>query len=1030
MQKQQPPRAPVAVTMQAHGLQNWRRLSVKDGCEASVLVPSVLLNRLRRCCCSGGTATWPGSLPPTVQTIDCCTSLCVLGTAGAALLRLAPRRRGSERHCSSKNWHRNLAIGCRRLAKAASLEMHQQLTQEGDSEPDATNDDERWLLRYLPDIPGPSNTSDEMAESFLEAVNARGIALYAKQEEAILEVFGDSHVVLSTPTGSGKSLVAMSMLFKAVAEGRRAYYTCPIKALVSEKFFDLCRAFGPDLVGMATGDVSINSRASIVCCTAEVLANVALRDGSAADVDYAVMDEFHYFGDASRGFAWEAPLLRLPRATFLLMSATMGSNPRLHETLERLTGRSVRVVSSQDRPVPLDWSYWPSTVLESLSKLVKEDKVPVYVVNFTQHDAAQLASLLVMTGGDLSCSQERKEEIRKTIGDVRFNSPYGPQIRSYLLNGIGLHHAGLLPRYRLLVERLAQSGLLWCICGTDTLGVGVNVPIRTVLFTRLCKFNGETTVILRSRDFHQIAGRAGRRGFDDQGSVVAVAPEHEVENMKLEAKIQSTTKSKDKAKLSNRRRAAPDRNYKHWDEATFKRLKVSPPEPLLSQFQLSQGTVLSVLQGAQAHGRDGGQELDTLVAEAQCSEAQKYFWQQQIGLYSEALVKSGLVSREGDTMKLNTTLQQDFLLFQDVSLFLVEVLPLLQWEYSSGDEFATAVLSIVEAVCEDPVAVLNAQTNYARSQRMEALKRKKVSFEKRVAEVELVEREKPLPAGTSLLPAFKKFIEQHPWVSKDELRPKAVVQEMFRDQLTFNDFIDRLSSADKYKKVVRQEGLLLRYLTQVHKTMRHNIPEEYKNDELLEVEAFLLATVNATDTSLLREWEQLKALEQGTSLRREDNIGSMEQDERVLLNQTALEVVPDDIAEVGTGTGTMGGMPETELEARALQLRVRVEMLRLARHLAQRRWKDAALDIRLSYDDTGRVWDADLLAEAVRGCGMECSCNRDAIEVEMGETEAGWEVEAVVYAKDDPDTVAMQIEAFGPWPKTSFEQLLELRRIG
>jgi len=385
-------------------------------------------------------------------------------------------------------------------------------------------------------------------------------------------------------------------------------------------------------------------------------------------------------------------------------------------------------------------------------------------------------------------------------------------------------------------------------------------------------------------------------------------------------------------------------------------------------------------------------------------------------------------------MKLNTTLQQNFLLFEDVSLFLVEVLPLLQWEFPSGDDFANAVLLITEAVCEDPVAVLKAQTNYARSKRMETLKKNRVPFEKRVAEVDLVEREKPLPAGPSLLPAFKKFIEQHPWVKEDALRPKAVVQAMYKDRLTFTEFIERLNSADKYKTVVRQEGLLLRYITQVLKTLRHNIPEEFKIDELLEVEAFLLATINATDTSLLREWEQLKALEQGTS-RPDEALGSLEQD---VLVPPHLEVVSDDSTEAGTfevedahegDEGTRENAPETEFEARALQARVRVEMLQLSRHLAQRRWKDAALDIRLSYNDAGRVWDPDLLCEAVLACGMECSCSRDAIEVEMGETEAGWEVEAIVYAKDDPDTVAIQIEAFAPWPKTSFEPLLELRRI-
>ena len=418
----------------------------------------------------------------------------------------------------------------------------------------------KYLLRarQCPDDPA------RMRQDFFDFIADKGLQLYAKQEEAIHAVFGDSHVVLSTPTGSGKSLVASAMLFRSIAEGRRAYYTCPVKALVSEKFFSLCHDFGPELIGMATGEVSINNAAPVICCTAEVLANVALRDGPGAELSYAVMDEFHFFDDKGRGYAWEVPLFRLPQVTFLLMSATMGDNQALYANVTAYTGRKVTTITSTDRPVPLDWSYLFETA-------------------------------------------------KGAIDDMEFDTPYGDRLRQLLINGIGLHHAGLLPKYRRLVEQMAQAGNLTCICGTDTLGVGVNVPIRSVLFTQLCKYDGEATVLVTPRQFHQIAGRAGRRGYDTKGSVVAVHPAHEVYNKQLQELIKAAGNKKERERLQRRRRSAKN-NFVHWDEETFAKLRTSSPAPLRSRFQLSQGHVLSLLQGAEEHGRDGLAEVHELIS--------------------------------------------------------------------------------------------------------------------------------------------------------------------------------------------------------------------------------------------------------------------------------------------------------------------------------------------------------------------------------------------------------------------------------
>src|SRR5512141_200546 len=436
--------------------------------------------------------------------------------------------------------------------------------------------------------PGDSPGSDLLLGLFLDYVAGRGLTLYPAQEEAILELFEGKNVIINTPTGSGKSLVASALHFASLAHGRRSVYTCPIKALVNEKWMALCRELGPENVGLSTGDATVNREASVLCCTAEVLANIALRDGEQARVDDVVMDEFHWYADRDRGVAWQVPLLTLPRARFLLMSATLGDVSFFEEALTRLNGRPTTVIKSAERPVPLEYAYSEIPLAQTVDKLVAEHKAPVYVVHFTQRDAADSAQ--DFTSLDL-CTREEKNAVAREIAGFRFTSPYGPDIRQWLKQGIGLHPAGLLPKYRVLVEQLAQQGLLKVICGTDTLGVGINVPIRTVLFSRLCKFDGHKTAVLSARDFHQIAGRAGRKGFDERGYVVAQAPEHVIENLRLEQKKQAGKKVVKKN--------PPEKGYVHWDRATFERLCTRAPEPLESRFEVTHGMILYLLQAEQ-----------------------------------------------------------------------------------------------------------------------------------------------------------------------------------------------------------------------------------------------------------------------------------------------------------------------------------------------------------------------------------------------------------------------------------------------
>src|SRR5271156_4918962 len=359
------------------------------------------------------------------------------------------------------------------------------------------------LTDLLPAAPEP----DAVFGAFAKWSTQRGLALYPHQEEALIEIVSGANVILSAPTGSGKSLVAAGAHFAALADGRRTFYTAPIKALVSEKFFELCAAFGPAEVGMMTGDASVNADAPIICCTAEVLASIALRDGAAADAGLVVMDEFHYYADPERGWAWQVPLLELPRAQFLLMSATLGDVSRFETDLTWRTGRPTAVIHSAERPVPLHFSYVITPLHETLEELLATKQAPIYIVHFTQAAAVDQAQALMSVN---VCTRDEKDAIAELIGNFRFTAGFGKTLSRLVRHGIGVHHAGMLPRYRRLVETLAQAGLLKVICGTDTLGVGINVPIRTVVFTALSKYDGKRTRLLHAREFHQIAGRAGR----------------------------------------------------------------------------------------------------------------------------------------------------------------------------------------------------------------------------------------------------------------------------------------------------------------------------------------------------------------------------------------------------------------------------------------------------------------------------------------------------------------------------------------
>lgn len=670
---------------------------------------------------------------------------------------------------------------------------------------------------------------------FLAYVESIGLELYPAQEEAILEITSGNNVILNTPTGSGKSLVAMAACFAALSYGERAYYTAPIKALVSEKFLSLCRVFGPENVGMMTGDATVNPDAQIICCTAEILSNLALRQGQDADLEWVIMDEFHFYSDRERGVAWQIPLLTLPHARFLLMSATLGDTEFFLNELSRLTSADSKLVTSDERPVPLDYSYVETPFHETIIDLLNSGKAPVYVVHFSQRAASEQAQRL--TSLDF-LNKEQKITLKDELKGFRFDSPFGRELARFIPHGIGVHHAGMLPKYRLLVEKLAQKGLLKVICGTDTLGVGINIPLRSVLFTQLCKFDGDKVKILSVRDFHQIAGRAGRRGYDTQGSVVVQAPEHVVENLIARRKAEGDAKKIRKL----RPKKEPERGYAPWDKNTLNKLISSPPEPLQSRFSVSTSLVLNVLARKQ---ESGCHALRRLIKDSHETTEKKFRHGRSAISVFRALVEAGILEMTSSGIALSTELQHDFSLNQALSLFAVEVIESLD---KDDRNYAKVALSVVESILENPGAILSRQVETLKSRKMAELKHEGVEFDERIAELEKISY--PKPEKEFLWAAYEIFAKQHPWALGSSIAPKSIARDMYELGLSFNAYI-------KEYGLQRAEGVVLRYLSEAYRVLLHTVPDSAKTEELLDMIDWLGGELTSTDASLLEEWRKL-----------------------------------------------------------------------------------------------------------------------------------------------------------------------------
>lgn len=696
---------------------------------------------------------------------------------------------------------------------------------------------------------------DELFATFAAWAEASGTVLYPAQEEALIELVSGSNVVLATPTGSGKSLVATGALYAALAAQRRSYYTAPIKALVSEKFFALCDVFGAANVGMLTGDASVNAGAPIIACTAEVLANIALREGADADIGLVVMDEFHFYGDPDRGWAWQVPLLELPNAQFLLMSATLGDVTFLREDLTRRTGRTTALVANAQRPVPLHHYYATTAMHETIADLLETQQAPIYVVHFTQASALERAQALMSVNVS---TKDEKAAIAEHIGAFRFSTTFGSTLSRLVRHGIGVHHAGMLPKYRRLVEQLAQAGLLKVICGTDTLGVGINVPIRTVVFSALSKYDGTRTRLLNAREFHQIAGRAGRAGYDTAGTVVVQAPDHEVENLKQFAKVADDPKKRRKLV----RRKVPE-GMVPWSESTMTRLIEASPEPLTSNMRVSTAMILDVVD------RPG----DPFIAMRRLLTENHEPRKRQLRLIREAvgiarsLLQAGVLERLEDShtpdgtfisrrsarpvrYRLTIDLPPDFALNQPLSTFALAAVDVLD---TTSETHALDVVSVIEATLEDPRQILSAQLNKARGEAVAQMKAEGIEYDERIELLDDITYPKPLEE--LLGHTFEVYLRSNPWAADARLSPKSVVREMWERVFTFREYISTYG-------LTRSEGAVLRYLSDAFKALRSGVPAAARTEDVTDIVEWLGELVRQVDSSLLDEWEQLTSPDQ------------------------------------------------------------------------------------------------------------------------------------------------------------------------
>ena len=532
------------------------------------------------------------------------------------------------------------------------------------------------------------------------------------------------------------------------------------------------------------------------------------------------------------------------------------------EGRQERTGRIVDCVTDAPRPVPLAYEYVDTALEGTVELALRRDEAPLYIVHFSQDAALATAQSLANFG---IATKEQREAVKEAAKGTRFTTAFGKILKRLISNGVGVHHAGMLPRYRLLVERLAQQGLLPVICGTDTLGVGINVPIHTVVLTALTKFDGYKMRRLRAREFHQIAGRAGRAGFDTEGMVIAEAPEYEIENAKLIAKA-----GDDPKKLRKLKKKKPPEGFVTWNKQTFERLCEAVPETLKPRLRITNSMVLSMVE----RGGDARARVSELIEASLQTPEEKLKLEARASEIFATLIDTGVVVREevpGDAdapsdtdapggagtssgadastdaaprveYSLTVDLPEDFALDQPLSPFLLAALELLDPE---SETYTFDLISMVEATLEDPKQVLRAQERQARDAAMAAMKADGVEYEERLERLQDITYPKPLE--DLLDAAFAQYCTKVPWAADYELSPKSVLRDMLESAADFKGYIQKLG-------IARSEGILLRYLAEAFRSLDRTVPLEKRNDQLNDIISWLGFVVRSVDSSLVDEW--------------------------------------------------------------------------------------------------------------------------------------------------------------------------------
>jgi superfamily II RNA helicase len=703
-----------------------------------------------------------------------------------------------------------------------------------------------------------SAAGDDLLMAMLEHCEQAGIEPYAEQLDAFEAIAGNRSVVLNTPTGSGKSLVAAFVHYVAYWRGfreldpqipphlRRSVYTAPIKALVNEKFFDLCRAFGSRNVGLMTGDATVNSEAPMICCTAEVLAKMALREGAATPFGWVVMDEFHFYSDRERGSAWLIPLVAMTDARFLLMSATLRSPDDVRKSLEERTGHPAVVVRSDTRPVPLEFEYREALLLETLESARVRGLTPTYIVSTAKADTAELANQLRSTPIPESLRDEAKANgkvVEARLERHRMATPFGARLARLLRAGIGVHHSGMLPKYRRIVEQLARDGLIALICGTDTLGVGVNMPIRSVVFRQLYKFDGQQNRLITAQEFKQIAGRAGRKGHDDTGTVFIQAPEHEMKNARGRAKAAAT------GRLKKFRPESPPKGFKGWNEKTAERLREGRPAELVTRFEVTGPLVLQVL----CRAGDGREALDELIRSVGEDVEENLARAHEI---VEAFEERGIVARrdqpgeDGRLYDLSGAAPLEASFERPLIPFLNHAAALLD---TDDPEHDLDVLTVVESILDDPGQVLRAQARKERQARYLELRSRDQTLDEKIAMQEELEAiEHPQPLKEEIASLFRAWNDQAPFIADREPAPKSVARDLLEHGDGFGDYVKRY-------ELLHEEGTLLRYLSDAYRIMQKHLAPEVRTEDVEALIEDLGEMIHQVDTSIVDEWERFEA---------------------------------------------------------------------------------------------------------------------------------------------------------------------------